>query len=164
MRILFIIIIFLLSNFNSKDSFGQSKYMPAMQAFYDSLCFYGVSYPKTSLAIAMVETGFVNESKPPKNYNYFGFKAKKYLTFKSKTECIIYLKRWQDKFYTPWRDKNPGKNYYEFLKHIHYAGKMNLFLRLVKKHEIWIESNLNFKKAIDYPSITPLSDTTKAKY
>ena len=132
-----------------------------MQAFYDTLCFYGVYYPKTSLAIAMLETGFVNDLKPPKNYNYFGFKAKKYLTFKSKTECIIYLKKWQDKFYIPWREKNPGKNYYKFLKQIHYAGKMRLFLKLIKKNEKWIETNLDLKKTINCPTIESLSDTLK---
>jgi len=140
-------IVFLLL-LNTKEGFCQSKQIIAMQSFYDSLLYYGVYHPKTSLAIAMFETGFVDPENPPKHFNYFGFRSKNYLQFKDMTSCILYLREWQTKFYLPWRQKNKGKSYYKFLKHIHYCGNMKLLVRKVKKYELWLGENLELTRNV----------------
>jgi hypothetical protein len=127
-----------------------------MQSFYDSLLYYGVLHPKTSLAIAMMETGYINPEKPPKNYNYFGFRTRNYLKFNSKAESLMYLRRWQEKFYLPWLINNKGKSYYSFLRHIHYCGNMKYFIRKVRKYELWISENLELQRNIGCVDTTSL--------
>lgn len=122
---------------------AQSSRTELLQLFYDSLKYYQVYHPTTSMAIAMLETGCAGPGSRVKNFNYFGFRKRKYLTFKSQAESMLYLKRWQEKYYIPWLKKNPGKSYHKFLKHIHYAGNMRLFKKMIKKREKWIAENID---------------------
>ncbi len=87
------------------------------------------------LAISVLETGwFECKNCSLDNNNYFGFMTRKgYLKFNSMEESVKYMKRWQDKYYQPWLRKHPTGSFYDFLKHIGYAGNMDHYIAYLKR-------------------------------
>lgn len=112
-----------------------------VQTLYDSLVAYNVYEPKTCLAIAIHETGWMTCKKCAYQYhNLFGYRGRKsYMRFENDSECIKFLKSWQKRRYEPWLLKNPYAEYYDFLKFIKYASKMDAYVKRIKEFEAWIE-------------------------
>lgn len=115
-----------------------------MQMFYDSIHAYEIAEPKTVLAIAIVETGWMECQKCHfRKNNLFGFRTGKgYMHFDNLSACLAYKKEWQERFYTPWKTKHPNGTYYQFLTHKQYAANMNSYLKNIKWIEKWIDKNL----------------------
>lgn len=130
-------------------AFAQGKRVEKAQALYDSLKVYQIEYPQTVLATALVETGWMECKDCSMNMNnLFGFRSSKgYVSFKNLSECLDYLKKWQDYFYTPWKNSHPNGNYYDFLNYMRYAENMPFYIKNVKNLERWVFYNLETERA-----------------
>lgn len=90
--------------------------MVLLDSIFDYICASKIKHPEIVIKQVIVETGWLKSKHlMPKN-NLFGFKHKKYLTFKTWKESVAYYKKWQDKRYT-----DPNEDYYKFLVRIKYA-------------------------------------------
>lgn len=114
------------------------------QALYDSLVAYDIKHPKTVLAIALFETGWLECKKCAYNHNnLFGFRGNSaYMKFASISDCLTYLKKWQTNFYEPWHAKHPVAGYHDFLVHLKYAQDMPTYLKKIKWMEKWVSRNI----------------------
>ena len=130
-------------------SIAQDKRMEKVQSVYDTLVAYEIIEPVTSLSIAILESGWF-ECKKCVYHNYknlFGFRNHKhYMHFTSESECISYLKDWQEKFYSPWKVKHPSRTYHQFLVRMKYAEDMTSYLRKLKIIEGWMKKRLKLRK------------------
>ncbi|HWB62436.1 MAG TPA: hypothetical protein VG603_02920 [Chitinophagales bacterium] len=137
---------------------GQAPNTDTVNAMYDSLMVYNIAWPKTVLAVAAFETGWFQCKNCTFKYNnMFGFRNNSgYLKFNTISDCLAYLKNWQDTYYVPWQDKHPTGNYYDFLIYIHYAHNMPVYLRKVKYVEKWLTENLDALK----PELDPAKEHT----
>ena len=126
-------------------AFGQKGRVAKVSSLYSCLLDYKIECPKTVLAIAIFETGWLECKNCTYQYNnLFGFRANHdYLRFKSTYECIEYLKIWQQTYYDPWKAKHPKGSYYEFLVHVKYAHlNMPNYLRIIKSIERLVSKDL----------------------
>jgi len=115
---------------------------------YDSLISHQIEYPKTVLAIVLYETGWMQcKSCALEHNNLFGFRTnKEFLKFTTMSESIKYLKRWQTRYYAPWKQKHPEGTYYEYLRYIGYCDNMDSYIKNIKSIEQWISMNTEIVK------------------
>jgi hypothetical protein len=116
-----------------------------VQTLYDSLIAHDIQFPKTVVAMAIFETGWMECKKCTyKDHNLWGFRANKgYMKFSNESYCISYLKKWQQKHYQPWKKRHPIGTYYQFLTYKKFARDMPAYIKKVKKLEGWVEENIN---------------------
>lgn len=102
---------------------GQSDRMAKVSNLYSCLKEYEIECPRTVLAIAVYETGWLECKHCTYQYNnLFGFRANHgYLQFENIYECLEYFKTWQLTYYDPWKAKHPRGSYYDYLVHMKYA-------------------------------------------
>ena len=114
------------------------------QALFDSLKVKEIQCPKTVLAVAIYETGWLECDRCSYQLNnLFGFKLRKgYIRFTNISECIDYLKKWQNLYYETWRVKHPDGTYHQFMYYIRYARNMENYNRNLKSIEYWITENI----------------------
>lgn len=134
----------LLLTVNTGGVYAQQTRVQKVSALYDSLLVYEIEYPQTVLAQAMFETGWMECKKCTYRWNnLFGFRGNgNYMRFASISDCLVYLKKWQVKYYQPWRKKHPKATYYEFLTHLKYAADMPTYLNKIKQVERRIKKNV----------------------
>lgn len=123
---------------------AQSHRIKAVASLYDSLRSHKIEHPKTVLAIAIYETGWMQCKSCALEYNnLFGFRTNKdFLKFSSTSESIRYLKRWQMRYYKPWKARHPEGTYYEYLRYIRYCDNMDSYIRNIKNIEQWLSVNI----------------------
>src|SRR5687767_5556865 len=95
---------------NVSVTLAQKSNKAKMQAMYDRIKAAGIEEPAFVMAQSIQETGWLNcKSCCLRYHNLFGFykKGNKCMKFDSEDECIKYYKKWQDKRYPKWRQKNP---------------------------------------------------------
>jgi len=121
----------------------QSRKIRVLQ-LYDSLKSYKIDKPETVLATVIIETGWMECSDCSLSMNnLFGFRLDKgYIGFTSFSECLAYMKKWQDAFYGPWKAKHPDLTYYDFLMYVNYAENMPDYIKNIKSLEEWILQNV----------------------
>ncbi len=126
------------------DVCAQSKRIKQVSSLYDSLRSHNIESPKTVLAIVIYETGWMQCKSCALEYNnLFGFRTNKdFVKFSSTTESIKYLKKWQTRFYNPWRVKHPKGTYYDYLKYIKYCDNMESYIKNIKNIEQWLSINI----------------------
>jgi hypothetical protein len=129
---------------SNNELYAQSHMIKKVSNLYDSLRSHKIENPKTVLAIAMYETGWMKcKSCALDGNNLFGFRTNKdFLKFSNIYESIKYLKRWQTRYYHPWRAKNPDGTYYEYLKYIGYCDNMDSYIKNIKSIEQWLSMNV----------------------
>lgn len=134
-----------------------------MQMFYDSIFAYQIEEPKTVLAIAIVETGWMECQKCHfRKNNLFGFRTNNgYMHFDNLSACLAYKKTWQEKNYTPWKAKHPNGTYYQFLTYKRYAANMSNYIKNIKWIEKWIDKNLVANFGSQPVMNDPENDTTE---
>lgn len=146
----------LLLIFIQLPTFGQRGRTVRVNNLYSCLLEYNIQCPKTVLAIAIYETGWMECRNCAYQYNnLFGFRANHdYLRFKNMYECIAYLKVWQETYYVPWKVKHPKGTYYDYLIHMRYArSSMSNYVKTLKAIERLVAKNV---KDIDATLIIPL--------
>ncbi len=124
---------------------AQGRRVREASSLYDSLVRHKIESPKTVLAIVILETGWMQckDCALERNNNLFGFRTNKaFLKFSSTSESIKYMKRWQVKYYKPWKTKHPNGTYYDYLKYIRYCDNMDNYIRKIKSIEQWISVNI----------------------
>jgi hypothetical protein len=124
---------------------AQAERIQKISSLYDCLKSSEIQHPKTVLAVAIIETGWMECHKCSYQFNnLFGFQTreKHYVKFANVDECIVYLKKWQDFFYVPWKKRHPKGTYYDFLAYMKYARNMPYYIRYVKTMERWISENI----------------------
>jgi hypothetical protein len=142
---LFIIILWtLLSIINHNDTYAQGHRVKEVSRLYDSLISHKIAFPKTVLAIVIYETGWMQcKSCALEHNNLFGFRTNKdFIKFTSVTESIKYLKKWQNRYYTPWKTKHAEGTYYEYLTYIRYCDHMDNYIKEIKSIEKWLSQNI----------------------
>ena len=129
---------------------------------YSCLKEYDIECPKTVLAIAIYETGWMECKNCSYQFNnLFGFRANhNYIKFESIYDCVQYLRIWQTAFYDPWKIKHPNGTYYQYLAHIKYAPDMVNYVKTLKHIEGLVAGELN---AIDSAPITRPSIETEGR-
>ncbi len=118
---------------------------------YSCLKEYDIKCPKTVLAIAIYETGWMEcASCTYENNNLFGFRTTgDYFKFNSIYDCLAYFKKWQTAYYDPWKAKYPKGTYYDYLVHIKYAHiNMDAYIKNIKAIEKLINKNVKELDAI----------------
>ena len=122
---------------------GQSR-VERVSNLYDSLISHQIKSPKTVLAIAIFETGWMEcHHCTYQQNNLFGFRNNEgYVKFATLCDCLDFLKHWQHKYYTPWKILHPKGSYYDFLRHMRYAQDMVSYMKKIKPLEKWIEENV----------------------
>ena len=128
---------------------GQQNRMVKVQQLYDSLKSYQITNPETVLATAIVETGWLEckDCSLTMN-NLFGFRLDSgYIGFASYSDCLAYMKKWQQAFYIPWKAKHPDANYYDFLVYVNYAENMPDYIKSIQSLERWILLNVDANKS-----------------
>jgi hypothetical protein len=127
---------------------------------YSCLKEYDIECPKTVLAVAIYETGWMECKHCTYQFNnLFGFRANHdYLRFKDIYECLEYLKVWQATYYDPWKAKHPKGTYYEYLAHVKYAhANMSHYLLIIRSIEHLIAKDV--KQMDDAPFTYPSVET-----
>ena len=143
--------------------YGQANKFARAANLYSCLKEYKIECPKTCLAIAIYETGWMGCHNCSGQFNnLFGFRnTHTYIKFKNVYECLEYLKKWQIDFYDPWKRKHPNETYYEFLVHIKYTGSnMTNYLANIKSIERLLAKET---RAIDKAELPAPANKTKAK-
>src|ERR1019366_2975431 len=120
--------------------YGQCR-VERVSSLYDSLIAHEIESPKTVLAIAIFETGWMECHHCTYRFNnLFGFRNNGgYVRFKSISACLDFLKHWQEKYYLPWGKKHPKGTYYDFLRHMRYAQNMVSYMKMIRPLEKWID-------------------------
>jgi hypothetical protein len=148
-----LILLFMLAGLNAQ---GQNDRTTRVRDLYRCLNDYGIECPKTVLAVAIFETGWMECKHCAYQYNnLFGFRTNiNYIRFGSIYECLDYLKVWQATYYDPWKTRHPNGSYYQYLVHIKYArGTMVSYISTIKAIEKLVDEDV---KEIDAsPFITP---------
>ena len=100
----FLIILLALFSVIANTVKAQSNQVITATRLYDSLRSHSIEHPKTVLAIAIYETGWMScKSCALQQNNLFGFRTNEaFLKFSDIYESIKYLKRWQTRYYEPW--------------------------------------------------------------
>ena len=123
---------------------------------YSCLKEYDIECPKTVLAIAIYETGWLECKHCSLQFNnLFGFRTNNnYIRFNSIYDCLDYLRVWQTTYYDPWKKKHPNGTYYDYLAHVKYAH-VNIahYLLTIKSVERLISKDV--KKMDDAPLTYP---------
>jgi len=105
--------------FISNSSFAdRQKDTLLLDSIYNLICEKKILHPEIVIRQVINETGWLTSPFLMTKNNLFGFKNRKYLSFKSWQESVDYYKKWQDKYY-----KNTDEDYYKFLVRIKYATK-----------------------------------------
>jgi len=136
--------------------FSQDVRMQKVVSLYSCMKEYDIEYPKTCLAIAIYETGWLECKHCSYQFNnLFGFRSNhEYVKFNSVYDCLQYLKIWQTTYYDPWKLKHPNGNYYEFLAHMRYATGMASYVKTLKHLEGLVEEELEkMDDSLTHPSI-----------
>lgn len=77
-----------------------------------------IKNPEIVLKQAIYESGHFKSNIFKSKNNLFGFRrSKSYMTFDSWQSCVLYYKKWQDKYY-----KDTTQDYYIFLQKKNYSG------------------------------------------
>ncbi|MDB5283818.1 MAG: Mannosyl-glycoprotein endo-beta-N-acetylglucosaminidase [Bacteroidota bacterium] len=126
---------------------GQTR-LEKVSNLYDSLLAHDIEKPKTVLAIAIFETGWMEcHHCTYRENNLFGFRNNGgYVKFKTISDCLDFLRHWQDKYYVPWKKKHHKGTYYDFLRHMRYAVNMTNYIHTIMPLERWIEENVDAAK------------------
>jgi hypothetical protein len=143
-RTYFLILLLALFSAIANNVKAQSNQVITAARLYDSLRSHSIEHPKTVLAIAIYETGWMRcKSCALQQNNLFGFRTNAdFLKFADIYESIKYLKRWQTRYYEPWKLKHPEGTYYEYLKYIGYCDNMDSYIKNIKSIEQWISVNI----------------------
>ncbi len=146
-----LLLVALLFGASQHSLYAQGERVKEVARIYDSLRSHQIEFPKTVLAIVILETGWLQcKSCAFSHNNLFGFRTNKdFLHFASVTESIRYMKRWQTKYYNPWKTKNPNGTYYEYLTYIGYCNNMDIYIRDIKTIENWISLNIETAKGAE---------------
>ena len=125
---------------------------------YSCLKEYDIECPKTVLAIAINETGWLECKHCALQFNnLFGFRTNNhYIRFSSTYDCLAYLRVWQTTYYDPWKTKHPKGTYYEYLVHMKYAhADIGHYLLAIKSIERLISKQVKQMDdaPLTYPSI-----------
>lgn len=154
-RLLVISLLTLLVLTSKSNVFGDGKggststTVKRITTLYNSLVSHNIESPKTVLAIVIYETGWLKckSCALEQNNNLFGFRTNKdFLKFSNTNESIKYMKRWQVKYYKPWKARHPRGTYYEYLRYIRYCDNMDSYIRNIKSIEQWITENVETAK------------------
>ena|SRR5687767_6387378 len=130
--------------FVSLQGLSQKTNKAKMQATYNAIKAAGIVQPDMVMAQCIQETGWLNCNNCCLRYhNLFGFfkRNMKCMKFDSDEECIQYYKKWQDKRYPKWIEKNPKGTYYDFLKFSNYATSPT-YNKELKNFVAWVRKNL----------------------
>ena len=152
------LLLVLLLLFITLNAFSQKGRTAKINNLYSCLLEYKIECPKTVLAIAVYETGWMECKNCSYQYNnLFGFRSNRnYVRFKNIYECIEYLKVWQETYYDPWKARHPRGSYYDFLVHIRYArSSMSNYLKTIKSVERLVSKNVKDMDATIIPDIEP---------
>ncbi len=144
-HLLIILMIGFFSFGQSEALFAQNGRIYTMTKLYDSLRSHNIEHPKTVLAIAIYETGWMQckSCALEQHNNLFGFRTNAdFLKFPDIYASIRYLKKWQTRYYHPWKIKHPEGTYYEYLKYIGYCDNMDSYIKNIKSIEQWIAVNV----------------------
>jgi hypothetical protein len=130
------------------DTSAQHNRLDKVRQLYDSIKAYHIESPETVLATVIVETGWLECKDCSLGMNnLFGFRStNNYVVFANTSQCLVYMKKWQEAFYGPWKAKHPAGSYYDFLCYVKYAADMPRYVRNVKSLERWVWANLNTPK------------------
>jgi hypothetical protein len=122
----------------------QQNRMIKVQRLYDSIKSYGIDKPEAVLATVIFETGWLECTDCSLGMNnLFGFRLDDgYIGFANYSECLAYMKKWQEAFYLPWKVKHPDLSYYDFLVYVNYAQNMPDYIKNVQSLEHWISLNV----------------------
>ena len=126
-------------------SSGQQNRMVRVHQLYDSLKSYQIENPEIVLASAIIETGWMECADCSLGMNnLFGFRLDNgYIGFSNYSQCLVYMKKWQQAFYAPWKLKHANQNYYDFLTYVNYAQNMPDYIKNLKTLERWILQNVD---------------------
>ncbi len=92
------------------------------------ICEQKILHPDIVIKQVIHETGWLKSPFLMSKNNLFGFRNKRYLSFDSWQESVLYYKKWQDKYYT-----NTEEDYYHFLVRIKYGtNKYPNYLKKIK--------------------------------
>lgn len=129
--------------------------MQKVYDLYDCIIDHEIQNPKSVLSIIILETGWMECRNCSYKYNnLFGFTINgEYMRFSNIYECVEYFKRWQIKYYEPWKTKHPGGTYYDFLKYIKFAPQLEQYIRHIKSIERWLSKDLNIQSR-ELPGLT----------
>jgi len=124
---------------------AQKKRVERIYNLYDCLKDYGIAEPKTVLAVAVYETGWLEcKNCTLQLNNLFGFRtSSQYIRFANIYQCLEYMKRWQEFYYVPWQLKHPNGTYYQFLIHMKYAKNTDYYIHKLRPIEKWIDENFD---------------------
>jgi hypothetical protein len=155
--LLLIIFIYNLCAFAQDDKMPDGK-MQKVCSLYDCMKELDIKNPKTVLAMAVLETGWLDCKHCSLQYNnLFGFRSQEeYMHFATMYDCLCYFKRWQVKYYDPWKVNHPKGTYYDFLKYIKFAAHNDYYIARIKVVEHW----LSCKLPLDYPAYADVTETT----
>jgi len=131
--------------FVGQHAYSQQSRNAKVNYLYSSLIAYDIECPKTVLAIAIYETGWMECTNCTyENNNLFGFRANSdYFRFNSVADCLEYFKKWQTAYYDPWKAKHPKGTYYDYLVYIKYAHiNMDNYVKNIKAIEKLIGKNV----------------------
>jgi hypothetical protein len=122
----------------------QQNRMLKVQRLYDSIRSYCIDKPETVLASVIFETGWLECTDCSLGMNnLFGFRLDGgYIGFASYSECLAYMKKWQETFYGPWKAKHQDLSYYDFLMYVNYAQNMPDYIKNIKSLEQWVLQNV----------------------
>ena len=137
-------------------AFSQHERSTNVRNLYHCLKEYEIECPKTVLAVAIFETGWMECKHCAYQYNnLFGFRTNSnYVRFGSIYECLDYLKVWQTTYYDPWKEKHPKGTYYDYLIHMKYArGTMVSYIKILKAIERLVDEDV--KEMDESPFINP---------
>ena len=149
---------FLLLLFIQLSADSQATRTVKVANLYSCLKEYNIECPKTVLAIAIYETGWMECKHCSYQFNnLFGFRVNNdYLKFESIYDCLAYLRVWQTTYYDPWKVKHPKGTYYEYLAHVKYAHlDMSNYLKTIRAIERLIAREVKQMDEVPltYPSI-----------
>lgn len=100
----------------------------------DSLIKYKVHELEISLAMVIFETGLDSQGFLIKRNNYFAFRGGgDYIKFSSCSTSIVSYRHWQERNWIPFKMRNLGLNYYDYLLQSNYAPKMNYYVGKLKQ-------------------------------
>ncbi len=140
--ILILSIVLFIANYRALRAQGHRT--KEVARIYDSLISHNIAFPKTVLAIVIYETGWMQcKGCALEHNNLFGFRTNEnFIKFASVTESIKYLKKWQNRYYIPWKTKHSEGTYYEYLTYIRYCDNMDNYIKEIKSIEKWLSQNI----------------------
>lgn len=125
--------------FSKKDS-AVLYDLRILEKYIDSL---GIKEKAYVMAQAAWETGWFNckDCAWSIGHNAFGFRSKKgYIKYESFLESVVAYSVWQNKKYTPYKEKHPKSTYIDFLEWCGYAET-----KLYRKHVLYA-----YNKIVNY--------------